>query len=98
MSNVVKSASPESDSLASTMEEVGLDNHLKAIDAKMQLVLQNASVPSFGSRVTDWDKRQPVNRHNKILLVSSSHAKECENAHGDHVLLKSLKNKANRFP
>lgn len=104
--NVAKSAKNLSGSSLNVNNEAGsattavqtaadMDSRWKAIDAKMQLVLQNSSVevPSFGPRVTDWDKRQPPNRHNKILLVSSSHAQECENAHGDHVLLKSLKNK-----
>lgn len=72
-----------------------VDSTLRAIDAKMQLVLQNASaeLTNFGRRVTDWDKRKPGPKQNKVLLVSSSHPRECLNAHGDHVLLKSLKNK-----
>ena len=71
-----------------------MDKELRAIDAKMQLVLQNASVEltNFGRRVTDWDKKRAP-KQNTVLVVSSSHARECANAHGDHVLLKSLKNK-----
>lgn len=94
--NVV-AKSEGSGSSATLMEPEPMDSHLQAIDAKMQLVLQNASVPSFGPRMTDWDKRQPPNRHNKMLLVSSSHPKECENAHGDHALLMSLKNKVKQI-
>jgi hypothetical protein len=72
-----------------------MDATLRAIDAKMQLVLQNASaqLTNFGRRVTDWDSRKPPPKRNKVLLVSSSHPRECENAHGDRVLLQSLKNK-----
>ncbi|KAG0592456.1 hypothetical protein KC19_1G253100 [Ceratodon purpureus] len=71
-----------------------MDTTLRAIDAKMQRVLENASaeLTNFGRHVTDWDKRKP-SKQNSVLLVSSSHPRECENAHGDHVLLKSLKNK-----
>lgn len=29
----------------------------------------------------------------KILLVTSTHPHECQNAHGDHILLQTLKNK-----
>lgn len=106
--NVAKSAKSLSQQSSDTelagnspaMREAPMDRHLQAIDAKMQLVLQNASLElsRFGHHVTDWDKRRPLNRHNKILLASSSQARECENAHGDHVLLKALKNKVNEFP
>ncbi|XP_024374073.1 xyloglucan 6-xylosyltransferase 1 isoform X1 [Physcomitrium patens] len=83
-----------------------LREHLAEIDRGLKAFL-NSSKPftKFGPPVMNWDKtradaiRRSTNSSNgvnpkpRIMLITSSHPKKCENKQGDQMLLKSIKNK-----
>ncbi|XP_002987473.2 probable xyloglucan 6-xylosyltransferase 1 [Selaginella moellendorffii] len=54
---------------------------------------------SLGPKISDWDSRRSSRRRKikqcekRMMLVTSSHPKPCENPLGDHIMLKSAKNK-----
>lgn len=87
-----------------TPEEV--KKHLAEVDKGMQQFL-NASKPftKFGPPVIGWDKHRAdairkatnsssgVNPKPRIMLITSSHPRKCDNKQGDQMLLKSIKNK-----
>lgn len=87
-----------------TPEEVR--EHLAKVDREM-VHLFNTSKPftKFGDPVVGWDEHRAdairkstnsssgVNKKPRILLVTSSHPKPCQNKRGDEMLLKSIKNK-----
>ncbi|KAG0590683.1 hypothetical protein KC19_1G119100 [Ceratodon purpureus] len=79
---------------------------LRDVDEGLQAFL-NKSKPftKFGPPVVGWDKTRAdairkstnsssgVNPKPRIMLITSSHPKKCENKQGDQMLLKSIKNK-----
>jgi xyloglucan 6-xylosyltransferase len=87
-----------------TPEEIKAE--LAEIDRGMQAFL-NSSKPftKFGPPVIGWDKTRAdairratnsssgVNPKPRIMIITSSHPKKCENKQGDQMLLKSIKNK-----
>ncbi|XP_024369636.1 xyloglucan 6-xylosyltransferase 1 [Physcomitrium patens] len=87
-----------------TSEE--LREHLASIDKGLQEFLSaNKPFTKFGPPVVGWDETRKeairrstnsssgVNPKPRIMLITSSHPRKCENKQGDQMLLKSIKNK-----
>lgn len=83
-------------------EEVKIQ--LAEIDAQVKHIL-NSSKPftKFGPPVRNWDAHRKAAKAKfngtrkdgkpRVLIVTSSHPKKCDNKQGDQMLLKSIKNK-----